>query len=77
MRQAGGRLAFSYDLAAAGDVSLAIYDRTGRRVLTTTLAGKPGSNNAELSTTGFAGGVYFYRLESGSASTVGKFAVIR
>jgi serine protease AprX len=76
-RQAAGGLAFTYDLAAAGSVTLAIYDGTGRRVTTATLAGKPGRNYAELSTAGIAGGIYFYHLTASGSACTGKIALIK
>ncbi len=76
-RQAAGGLAFTYDLAAAGNVTLAIYDGTGRQVTTATLAGKPGRNYAELSTAGISGGIYFYHLTASGSTCTGKVALIK
>jgi len=80
---ARGAAFISYQLPAAGRVSLRIYDICGR--LVRTLADGPhqpgryrtawdGTDEAGRAT---ASGVYFYRLEAGGASLTGKLAFIR
>jgi hypothetical protein len=70
-------LRFTYDLTSAGPVQLALYDRTGRVVTTTTLAGQSGRNTSDLSTAGISSGIYFYRLTTATATHTGKTAVSR
>jgi serine protease AprX len=74
-RNGGVRLGF--ELAQPGAVRLAVYDGAGRTVAVSTANARSGRNEMTVGLPQVSGGVYFYRLESGSASAVGKFAVIR
>jgi hypothetical protein len=56
---------------------VAVYDGVGRAVAVSTANAKSGRNEMTVGLPRVSGGVYFYRLEAGSATTVGKFAVIR
>jgi hypothetical protein len=56
---------------------MAVYDGAGRTVAVSTANARSGRNEMTVGLPQVSGGVYFYRLESGTASTVGKFAVIR
>jgi len=74
-RNGGVRLGF--ELAQPGAVRMAVYDGAGRTVAASTANAQPGRNEMTVGLPRASGGVYFYRLESGSASATGKFAVIR
>jgi hypothetical protein len=72
-----GDVRLAFELAQPGAVRLAVYDGAGRTVAVLTANAKSGRNEMTVELPRVSGGVYFYRLESGSASAVGKFAVIR
>jgi len=56
-----------YDLPEAGDVKLTIYTITGRRVATPVSGHQQaGHHRAVWDGTGFANGIYLYRLEAGN-----------
>lgn len=71
-----GRTRVEYALAAPGQVSLKLYDVTGKLAATLvqghTLAGK---HKASLDTRHLASGVYVLKLESGSYRTTSKLVV--
>jgi|SRR5215471_14572548 len=70
------RIAFS--IATAGHVRLRVTDVAGRAVASLydrDLA--PGRYTASFSSARWAGGVYFYRLESGGESLAGRLVVER
>ena len=79
----GGRVTLRYGLPREGNISLRIYDLTGH--LVRTLA--DGSQTAGYHTALWDGrnhlgrhtpsGIYFYRLQAGSKSKVGKFVLAR
>jgi serine protease AprX len=72
-----GAVRLGFDLAQPGPVRMAVYDGTGRMVAVSTADVQPGWNEMTVGLPRVSGGVYFYRLLSGSASATGKFAVIR
>jgi serine protease AprX len=72
-----GAVRLGFELAQAGAVRMAVYDGAGRTVAVSTANARSGRNEMTVGLPRASGGVYFYRLESGTASTVGKFAVIR
>ena len=77
-----GNMMFKYNLGAAGDVTIKIYDLGGRLIRELQQAGQPGSNTATWDTTNrhgqkMASGVYIYILESGGARLVDKLAIVR
>jgi hypothetical protein len=63
-----------FALPAAGAVRLAVFDVTGRKVvsLIDQLAMGAGSHEVKLDTARMAPGVYFVRLESGRGRATGK-----
>ncbi len=71
------RISFAYDLGSNSNVTLSIYDGTGRHVRTATLAGKAGRNYAEMGFSGIAEGIYFYRIESSSLNRTGKITLVK
>ena len=77
-----GNMMFKYNLGAAGDVTIKIFDVGGRLVRELKQAGQPGSNTATWDTTNkhgqkMASGVYIYILESQGARLVDKLAIVR
>ena len=72
-----GDVRLVFELAQSGAVRMAVYDGAGRTVAVSTANARSGRNEMTVGLPQVSGGVYFYRLESGTASTVGKFAVIR
>jgi hypothetical protein len=72
-----GDVRLGFELAQPGAVRLAVYDGAGRTVAVSTANAKSGRNEMTVGLPQVSGGVYFYRLESGTGSAVGKFAVIR
>lgn len=68
-------VAFSTD--ATADVTLTVYDRTGRTVLATTERQvAPGKHTLALDGSAWAAGTYYYVLSNGSHSLGSKFAVV-
>jgi C1A family cysteine protease len=72
-----GAMSVAFELAQPGAVRLAVYDGAGRTVAVSTANARSGRNEMTVGLPRVSGGVYFYRLESGSASAIGKFAAIR
>lgn len=71
---------FSYDLAAAGSVSLKVYDLLGREVATIVQADQPaGRFSVNFDASMLASGLYFYRLTATNATggTQQQFSDIR
>ncbi|MBX2990996.1 MAG: T9SS type A sorting domain-containing protein [Bacteroidetes bacterium] len=59
----------SFQIPIASDVTLKVYDLLGREVATLVNERmNPGTYSATWNAAGFASGVYFYRLQAGSAS---------
>lgn len=73
---------FKFNLPAAADVSIKIFDVGGRLVRELSASGSAGTNNLTWDTTDKNGqkvgsGVYIYKLESGGNTLVEKLAVVR
>ena len=69
----GGRTQISYSLPRTGDVSLVVYDATGRPVqILASGRREPGRYTATWDAKNAASGVYFYTLTSGKASITRK-----
>jgi hypothetical protein len=68
----------SYQLPVASHVRLVVYDQTGRVVATLVDENKPaGVHTGRLDASRLASGVYLYRIEAGSFSTVKKMVLVR
>lgn len=64
--------------SGASEMELEVFDLLGRHVLDPIVrAGSPGRTQVGIDVTELTGGVYIYRVKSGSASTSGKFVVVR
>ena len=79
---AGGNMAFKYNLQSPGDVNLKIFDVGGRLVRELKASGTAGSNTVTWDTTNKNGqkvgsGVYIYRIESGGNKLIDKVEVVR
>jgi len=70
-----GAVSVAFNLARPGRVKIAFFDDIGRTVAAATVQGQSGPNELSVKLPR-AAGVYFYRLESGSTSTTGKFTAI-
>jgi hypothetical protein len=67
-----------YSLAGAENVTLTVYDLTGRKVATLVDEKKsPGEYVLPFDAKGLATGVYFYRIEAGSFREVKRMVLIR
>jgi len=68
----------SYDVPTTANVSLMIYDALGQRV-TDLVAGEhvPGFYSVQWDASGFASGVYYYRLVAGDFIEVKKMMLVR
>jgi hypothetical protein len=72
----------TYTIEKAGHVSLRVYDVIGREVAVLVSADQmPGSYTATFNTRDIAGmmasGVYFYRLEAGTFSSIRKMLLLK
>jgi len=68
----------SYQLPVISDVELSVYNLIGQKVIT--LISKkqnPGTHQIEWNATGFASGIYYYRIEAGEFQDVKKMILIR
>jgi YD repeat-containing protein len=73
-----GERRITFSIAAAGHVRLRVADVAGRAVATLfDRELSPGHYTATFSSTRWAGGVYFYRLESAGRSLTGRLIVER
>ncbi|HDR06356.1 MAG TPA: T9SS type A sorting domain-containing protein [Candidatus Coatesbacteria bacterium] len=75
-----GLAAVSFELsgADAGEVSVALYDTAGRRVMTVHSGTLPaGRHVLAFDASGLAGGVYLLRLEAGAAVRTTRLVVVR
>jgi predicted GH43/DUF377 family glycosyl hydrolase len=68
----------NYELPITNDVELSIYNLIGQKV-TTLVSGKKnaGYHQVEWDASGFASGVYYYRIEAGEFRDVKKMILIR
>jgi hypothetical protein len=75
---ASGTATFEYSLEASGEVELAVYDLSGRRIAELVDGSQSkGHHKVHWNTNGWPAGIYFYRLSSvdGQLSTSGKVVV--
>jgi hypothetical protein len=67
-----------FQLPAAGQVKLAVYDLLGREVATLVNERKePGRYSVRFDAGGLSSGAYFYRLEAGGKVAVKKLVLVR
>ncbi len=67
-----------YDLPAAMDVKITVFDTIGRTVQTLVNSQKPaGSHTVTFNAAGLSSGVYFYRIEAGDFSNVKRMMLIK
>jgi hypothetical protein len=68
----------AFTLAEAGDVTLEVFDLSGRKVATVAEGYRPaGENEAVLDTGNLAAGVYVYRLRAGDKTATKRLAVVK
>ena len=68
----------SYQLPTQSHVTLKVYDLLGREVTTLMSEVKqPGMYTVQFDGSGLASGVYFYRMEAGSFTSVKKLLLLR
>ncbi|HUV86761.1 MAG TPA: T9SS type A sorting domain-containing protein [bacterium] len=68
----------AFTLAEAGDVTLEVFDLSGRKVATVAEGHRPaGENEAVLDTGNLAAGVYVYRLRAADAVATKRLAVVK
>ncbi len=68
----------NYDIPEAADVTLKVYDITGREVAQLVNSQKaPGSYTVEWNAENFATGVYLYRIQAGNFTAVRKLTLIK
>jgi hypothetical protein len=68
----------SFQVPAACDVKLVVFDLRGSDVATLVNERKPaGSYTARFDASGLASGVYFYRFRAGSSAHTGKMVLLR
>lgn len=68
----------TFALPSDGDVNLAVYDLTGKEVLTLARGRyNAGSYSVQVNMGGMASGVYYYRMTSGSFKEVRKFVLLK
>ena len=73
----GGTTTISFTLQNSDDVTLKLYDASGKLVRTLVDNNQnPGSHNVNVNTSGLLSGVYFYTLSSGSQSVTRKLVVL-
>lgn len=64
--------------AGPANVELRVYDALGNEVSTLVSGVKePGIHRAELDCTGYASGIYFYRMTAGKFTAIRKFVVMK
>lgn len=69
---------FKYTIGTAGIVSIKVYDILGREVATVVNEMKqPGTYTASWNATGFASGVYFYKMQAGSFTDIKKMMLLK
>jgi hypothetical protein len=68
----------AFALAEAGDVTLEVFDLSGRKVATVEEGYRSaGENEATLDTGTLAAGVYIYRLRAGDKVAAKRLAVVK
>ena len=72
----GSQAELRYSLPSSAEVSIAAYDIGGRRVATIESASRPaGAHHVTWDRSGMRPGVYFYRMQAGSATVVKSFVI--
>jgi hypothetical protein len=67
-----------FQIAKRGHVLMKVYDVLGREVVTLVNDVKePGTYTVQWNATNFASGVYFYRLDAGSYTSVKKLLLLK
>ncbi len=74
---AAGSTTFSFELSEGTDVTLAVYDASGRKVATVAEGYFPAGVHDVPFANGLAPGVYVYRLEAGARSAARKLVVTK
>jgi flagellar hook assembly protein FlgD len=70
--------AIGYQLSAVSDVDLSIYNLLGQKVATlVNECQQAGHHQVEWDASGFASGVYYYRIEAGEFVAVRKMVLLR
>jgi len=68
----------TYQLPKAGDIELSIYNLQGQKVVSLVSGRQPaGSYQVQWDATGFASGVYYYRIEAVEFQAVKKMILLR
>ena len=76
--RANGVSTLEYSLPVASNVSLAVFDVAGRRVAMLEQGSRSaGTHQVMWDAKGVASGVYFYRLQAGSATVTKSVMIIR
>lgn len=71
-------VAVRFSLASPGEVTLAVYDIEGRRLIEDVIGTSGGAETFRLDVSDFAPGTYIYRLQTpGAEATSGRFTVTR
>jgi len=68
----------NYELPTTNDVNLSVYNSLGQ-IVVTLVSGKQeaGHHQVEWEATGFASGIYFYRIEAGEFQAVKRMVLLR
>jgi len=68
----------NYSIAKGGNVLLTVYNAIGSKLMVVVNEYKPAGNySVQFDGSSFAGGIYFYRLESGGYSLVKKLILLK
>ncbi len=70
-----GCINIRYSNAAPGEISVTVYDASGRRCHQRTLNKEDDGNRFELDVAGLSQGVYFVQIHSSQPTVVGKFVI--
>lgn len=73
----GGVATINFSLAQQSDVTVRVYDASGRLISTVLQGVRPaGANTAEWNTSGIKGGVYFYQIEAKGFKSAKKIILV-
>ena len=68
----------NYELPITNDVELNVYNLTGQKIATLVQeTQRAGHHQVEWDASGFASGVYYYRIEAGEFVEVKKMILVR
>lgn len=67
----------NFTLSKASRTTVKITDMLGKEILTRQVAGMSGKNLVPINVEGFSGGTYFYTVTAGTATSTGKFVVVK